>query len=82
MIEHKFLDLKQFKKPEEAAKELDRLMQYEGFVVLCCCGKINNTLLLRRILQYEEEPQPKPQPKPKQKKQVPQPMFPNAVYQQ
>jgi len=79
MIEHKFFDLGKYKDVSEAARELDKLMMYEGFVVLCSLGKKGNVLLLRRIL---EQPQNEPlsptsnKRKPK-KKGV---MYPDAVY--
>ena len=80
MIEHRFFYLKKFKDITEAARELDRLMLYEGFVVLCCVGKKNNVLLLRRII---ENPQQEISPPVSNKKNTgkTKAMFPNAVYQ-
>ena len=52
MIEHKFFYLDEYKKDiSRAAMELDKLMLYEGFIVLCSVGKKNNVLLLRRVLE-------------------------------
>lgn len=78
MIEHRFFDLKKYKDITEAARELDRLMMYEGFVVLCCVGRKNNVLLLRRIL---ESPQQELLPDVSSKRNVKKKemMFPNAV---
>ena len=82
MIEHKFFYLVKYKKMEEAEKELDRLMMYEGYMVLCCVGRKNNVLLLRRILEdpVQEIQQPQqPAAKATTKKQVAR--FPDAVVQ-
>ena len=86
MIEHKFFDLKNYKNIEDAARELDKLMLYEGFVVLCCVGKNNNVLLLRRIIENPEPPQqihyeqplsPASDKRNPKKKEL---MFPNAIH--
>lgn len=57
MIEHKFFDLKNYKAKEldQAISELDNLSNQEGWLVVCPCGKDNQTLLLRRILQYQQQ---------------------------
>jgi len=82
MIEHRFFSLKSYKDITLAARELDRLMMYEGFVVLCCVGKKNNVLLLRRIIETPQEITPQPLPEPSSKKQPKKKelMFPDAVY--
>ena len=77
MIEHKFFNINKYKNIEDAAKELDRLMMYEGFIVLCCVGKRNNVLLLRRILESPEEELPTKNKRAIKNKAA---MFPNAVY--
>ena len=80
MIEHKFFYLDEYKKDiSRAAMELDKLMLYEGFIVLCSVGKNNNVLLLRRII--EDTPAAVPTPtttKANTKKKGL--MYPNAVY--
>lgn len=84
MIEHKFFDLREFKNLQDAARELDKLTVYEGFLVLCACGKKNNIILLRRIIEQPQQYTPQPLPTRRSKKQAPQEpttMFPNAVYQ-
>ena len=77
MIEHKFFDLGNYKKIEDAAMELDKLSNYEGWMVVCSIGKRNHILVLRRVVEYAPEPQQKVKPT----KKVKQPMFPEAVYQ-
>jgi hypothetical protein len=77
MIEHRFFDLSKYKDLSEPARELDRLMMYEGFVVLCSVGKKNNVLLLRRILENPQELLSPPSNKSQGKKK--EMMFPNAV---
>ena len=82
MIEHKFLVIK---KLDEAARELDKLMAYEGFVVLCCVGKKNNTLLLRRVIENPQQEiqyeQPLSPPSNKRNTKKGGARFPNAVHQ-
>ena len=90
MIEHKFFDLSTFKKIEDAATELDKLADYEGWLVVCTVGKRNGVLLLRRVIEYPQEMQQGPQRQPAQRQPARQPasrvagkrkMFPDAVYQ-
>ena len=77
MIEHKFLVIKNL---DEAARELDKLAMYEGFVPLFCIGKRNNTLLLRRILENPQE-ELSPPASNKRNTRKSRAMFPNAVHQ-
>ena len=76
MIEHKFLVIKNL---DEAARELDKLTMYEGFVPLLCVGRKNDTLLLRRVLENQQE-QLSPPTSNKRNTRKSRAMFPNAVH--
>ena len=77
MIEHRFLVIK---KLDDAARELDKLTMYEGFVPLLCVGSKNNTLLLRRVLENPQE-QLSPPMSDKRNTRKKTAMFPNALHQ-
>jgi len=76
MIEHKFFDLSNYKKVDDAAVELDKLSNYEGWLVVCSIGKRNQILVLRRMLEYPQESNSQPVVKKGKQK-----MFPAAIYQ-
>jgi len=79
MIETQFFDLGKFKKIEDAAVELDKLSNYEGWAIVCSVGKRNHILVLRRMLEDPAQAlAPAPASRAKKGKQK---MFPNAVYQ-
>ncbi len=79
MIEHKFFDLSRYKNIDDAVLELDKLSNYEGWLIVCSVGKRNDKLLLRRMLEYPQEFHSQPVVKEKGKKQSTK-MFPNAIY--
>ena len=81
MIEHKFFVIDDYKDGSDAARELDKLMMYEGFVVICSVGKKSNTLLLRRILE-EQQPQNQPLSLPSNKRNTKKrgARFPDAIH--
>jgi len=53
---------------------------YEGFVPLCCVGKKNDTLLLRRVIENQQEQFSQPVSNKRNTKKNTA-MFPNAVHQ-
>ena len=81
MIEHKLFDMSTFKKAEDVAVELDKLSYYEGWLVVCTCGKKNNILVLRRVLEQQQVPQQQTQRQPAKRGTGKVKTFPDAVFQ-
>ena len=80
MIEHKFFYLDKFKDIADAARELDKLMMYEGFVYLGTVGRKNNVLLLRRILEEPQQQEFSPPTSNKSQAKKKGVMYPNAIH--
>lgn len=80
MIEHKTIDTGDFKTTGDLDKELDKLANYEGFLIVCARGKHNDKLVLRRILEYPQQQEQQIQQAPAKSKGVPK-QFPDAVFQ-
>jgi hypothetical protein len=84
MIEYKFFDLGKYKNIDDASLELDKLTNYEGWLVVCSVGKRSHIILLQRMLEYPQGVQQVPIAQEQEQqlggKREKSKRFPNAIH--
>lgn len=74
IVNNKFFDLKNYKnKLSDAERELDNLANNEGWLVVASCGKDNQILVLRKVVETPQQEYPQ---------QYQQEQYPPQRYQQ